>query len=77
MEAQQEGQQESESEPLKRPDLELLVIGKRVGLSFDEMNELTVNDLVEFANIYAERETGKRKQRRRMATQADIDAFFA
>jgi hypothetical protein len=61
----------------ERPDLELLVIGKRAGLSFDEMNELTVNDLLKYVNIYVDMETGKRKQRRRMATQADIDAFFA
>jgi hypothetical protein len=64
-------------EPPERPDLELLVIGKRAGLSFDEMNELTVNDLIKFTNIYVDMATNKRKPRRRMATQADIDAFFA
>lgn len=64
-------------EPPERPDLELLVIGKRAGLSFDEINELTVNDLLKYVNIYVDMETGKRKQLRRMATQADIDAFFA
>jgi hypothetical protein len=53
------------------------VIGKRAGLSFDEMNELTVNDLIKFANIYVDMATEKQKPRRRMATQADIDAFFA
>jgi hypothetical protein len=53
------------------------VIGKRSGLSFDEMNELTVNELVQFVNIYVKQETGKQKPRRRAATQADIDAFFA
>jgi hypothetical protein len=53
------------------------VIGKRAGLSFDEMNELTVNDLLKCVNIYVDMATGKRKPRRRMATQADIDAFFA
>jgi len=73
-----EGEQnESNAEPLKRPDLELLVMGKRVGLSFDEMNELTANELFQFVNIYVKQETGKQKPRRRMATQADIDAFFA
>jgi hypothetical protein len=64
-------------EPPERPDLELLVIGKRAGLSFDEMNELTVNDLLKYVNIYVDMETGERKLRRRIATQADIDAFFA
>jgi hypothetical protein len=53
------------------------VIGKRAGLSFDEMNELTVNDLLKYVNIYVDMATEKPKQRRRMATQADIDAFFA
>jgi len=52
-------------------------MGKRSGLSFSEMNELTINDLIKFINIYVDMETGKRKQRRRMATEADIDAFFA
>ena len=64
-------------EPPERPDLELLVIGKRAGLSFDEINELTVNDLLKYVNIYVDMTTGKQKPRRRMATQADIDAFFA
>ena len=77
MEVPEGEQNESNAEPLKRPDLELLVMGKRVGLSFMEMNELTVNDLVEFVDIYVKRETGKTKPRRRAATQADIDAFFA
>jgi hypothetical protein len=77
VEAQDELSQPTDIEPPERPDLELLVIGKRAGLSFDEMNELTVNDLIKFVNIYVDMETGKRKQRRRMATQADIDAFFA
>ncbi|MGG3950583.1 hypothetical protein [Geobacillus thermodenitrificans] len=77
MEVPEGEQNESNAEPLKRPDLELLVMGKRVGLSFTEMNELTVNELVQFVNIYVKQETGKQKPRRRMATQADIDAFFA
>ena len=64
-------------EPPERPDLELLVIGKRAGLSFDEINELTVNDLLKYVNVYVDMETGKQKPRRRAATQADIDAFFA
>lgn len=77
MEVSEGEQNESNAEPLERPDLELLVMGKRVGLSFTEMNELTVNDLIKFVNIYVDMETGKRKQRRRVATQTDIDAFFA
>lgn len=57
----------------ERLDLELLAIGKRTGLSFSEMNELRVRDLLAYADIYI----GDKKQKTRMATQADIDAFFA
>jgi hypothetical protein len=51
----------------------LLAIGKRTGLSFVEMNELRVRDLIAYANIYP----GKKKRQDRMATQEDIDRFFA
>ncbi|OQP13148.1 hypothetical protein IC805_05195 [Geobacillus thermoleovorans] len=74
---QDEPSQPTDIEQPERLDLELLVMGKRSGLSFDEINELTVNDLLKYVNIYVDMETGKRKPRRRMATQADIDAFFA
>ena len=76
-EAEQQTNDNESYEPPERHDLELLVIGKRSGLSFDEINELTVNDLLKYVNIYVDMETGKRKQHSRMATQADIDAFFA
>lgn len=77
IELQDEPSQPTDIEQPERLDLELLVMGKRSGLSFDEINELTVNDLLKYVNIYVDMETGKQKQRRRMATQADIDAFFA
>ena len=76
-EAEQQANDNESYEPPERQDLELLVIGKRSGLSFDEINELTVNDLLKYVNIYVDMETGKRKQHSRMATQTDIDAFFA
>lgn len=57
----------------ERLDLELLAIGKRTGLSFSEMNELRVRDLLAYADIYI----GNKKQKPRMATQEDIDRFFA
>ncbi|PUF85758.1 MULTISPECIES: hypothetical protein [unclassified Geobacillus] len=56
----------------ERLDLELLAIGKRTGLSFSEMNELRVRDLLAYADIYI----GDKKQKTRMATQEDIDRFF-
>ncbi len=54
-------------------DIDVLVMGKRTGLSFAEINELRVRDLIEFVGAY----TGKRDDKPRKATQEDIDKFFA
>jgi hypothetical protein len=54
--------------------MDLLAIGKRIGLSFDEMSELTCGDLIDLARSYTgsdEKDKGPRE-----ATQADIDAFY-
>jgi hypothetical protein len=51
----------------------LIAIGKRTGLSFVEMNELRVRDLLAYADIYI----GKKAEKARMATQEDIDRFFS
>jgi hypothetical protein len=70
------GQKQSEDtvyEQLDRLDLEWLVIGKRSGLSFMEMNELRVRDLIAYVDIYTRNKTPKPN----MATQAEIDRFFA
>ena len=56
----------------ERPDLELLAIGKKMGLSFDEINMLRVRDLIAFARIVS----GAERDKPRKATQADIDKFF-
>jgi len=50
----------------------VLAVGKRIGLSFAEMNELRVTDLLDLARAYA----GAKNDGPRMATQADIDAFY-
>ena len=50
----------------------MLAIGKRIGLSFAEMNELRVADLFAFARSFM----GKKNDGPRMATQEDIDAFY-
>jgi hypothetical protein len=71
-EAEQNENNEIANEKPERLDLTLLAIGKRTGLSFAEMNELRVRDLLTYADIYM----GDKKPRARMATQADIDAFF-
>jgi len=54
-------------------DLELLAIGKKAKLSFEEINLLRVRDLIEYVDIY----TGAKKEKPRKATQADIDSFFS
>lgn len=51
----------------------MLVIAKRIGLSFMELNELRVMDLFDLVESY----TGKKDTGPREATQEDIDAFFA
>jgi len=54
-------------------DLELLSIGKKAGLSFDEINMFRVRDLIKFVQIY----TGNNEETEtvRQAGQADFDAF--
>ncbi len=52
---------------------DLLALGKRSGLTFEEMNELRVRDLVSMVESYA----GAKKEGPREATQADIDAFYS
>lgn len=51
----------------------MLAIGKRTGLSFDEINMLRVSDLIKYVNIY----TGTEKNKPRKASQADIDRLLA
>jgi hypothetical protein len=74
--AEEAGQEQSDIETYEQPerlDLELIAIGKRTGLSFSEMNELRVRDLLAYADIYI----GKKAEKARMATQEDIDRFFS
>ncbi len=54
-------------------DLELLAIGKRTGLTFAEINEMSISDLLSYVSIY----TGSEDGSSRKATQEDIDAFFS
>ncbi|MDI9479523.1 MAG: hypothetical protein QM229_01815 [Bacillota bacterium] len=53
-------------------DLELLVIGKKAGLSFDEINLFRVRDLLKFVQIYTGNDEGTEI---RQATQADFDRW--
>jgi len=47
-------------------------VAKKVGLSFAEVNELRVSDLLDLAKAY----TGSQGNEAREADQSDIDAFF-
>ena len=64
---------DTDAEPPERLDLDLLVVGKKMGLSFDEMNMFRVRDLIKFVRIY----TGNNEETEtvRQATQADMDCF--
>ena len=56
-------------------EISLLVIAKRVGLSFDELNQMTLDEFFDYVNIWVgdnEDESAAPRQ----ATQADIDAFY-
>ena len=61
----------SDTEP-DRMDLELLAIGKKAGLTFDEMNLLRVRDLLKYVQIYTGNDEGTEV---RQATQADFDRW--
>lgn len=54
-------------------EIDLLAVGKRAGLSFVEMNELRVKDLLDLVKSYM----GKENEETKEATQDDIDKFFA
>ncbi|MFD1885578.1 hypothetical protein [Paenibacillus wenxiniae] len=56
-------------------ELDVMAIGKRIGLDFSEMNQLRVRDLFGLANSYTGRE--ENKDRPRDATQSDIDSFYS
>lgn len=56
----------------ERTDLEWLAIGKRVGLSFDEMNLLRIRDLAKYVDIYL---PDSDDEGVRPATKADIASF--
>jgi len=61
----------SDTEP-DRMDIELLVMGKKTGLTFEEMNLFRVRDLLKFVQIY----TGNDEETEvRQATQADFDRW--
>lgn len=66
------GKSKGDSKISTNMEIDLLAVGKRVGLSFMEMNELRVKDLLDLAKSYSGVEDDNSKE----ATQADIDKFF-
>ncbi|NTZ20937.1 hypothetical protein EXW96_26480 [Paenibacillus sp. JMULE4] len=60
------------SKPSDKPEIDILGLGKRIGLSFAEMNELRVRDLFDMADFFF----GRMNDEPREATQEDIDAFY-
>ncbi|MGG4499022.1 hypothetical protein [Brevibacillus reuszeri] len=52
--------------------MDILSVGKRIGLSFMEMNDLRIRDLFDLVKSYA----GGKDDEPRNATQPDIDAFY-
>ena len=70
MEAESNGEP-SDTEP-DRVDLELLVMGKKTGLTFEEINLFRVQDLLKFVQIYTGNDEGTEI---RQATQADFDRW--
>lgn len=55
-------------------DLEILAVGKRIGLSFFEINMLTCQDLLDFACcFYGDKDEGGDQK---ISTPAEVEAFF-
>lgn len=60
---------------LENYEVSLLVIAKRVGLTFDELNQMTLDEFFNYVDIWVGDDDDK-SAAPRQATQADIDAFF-
>jgi hypothetical protein len=74
---QDEPSQLADTEQPERLDLKWLAVGKRAGLSFEEMNELRIRDLRDYVDAYVDTYEDKKNRKTRMATQEDIDRFFS
>lgn len=47
-------------------------MAKKVGLSFDELNMMTLNEFIDFVDLFI----GEEGETPREATQKDIDSFY-
>lgn len=68
-----QGLETSADEFTDRADLELIAVGKRCRLDFDELNLMRTRDLFAYADIYLGTPSDSAV---RPATQADIDNFY-
>lgn len=53
-------------------EISILVMAKKMGLSFDELNMMTLRDFFDFAELWAGDYEAEYE-----ATQADIDRFYS
>lgn len=53
-------------------EISLLFMAKKVGLSYDELNQMTLQDLFDFVDMWI----GEENDAPREATQGDIDRFY-
>ena len=53
-------------------EISLLYMAKKIGLSFDELNQLTLQDLYDLVDMWI----GEEDNAPREATQEDIDRFY-
>ena len=61
----------------ERIDLEWIAVGKHLGLSFDEMAVMRIQDVAALADITVKKRESATKPTVRKATQADIDRLLA
>ena len=61
----------------ERIDLEWIAVGKHLGLSFEEMAVMRIQDVAALADIVIKKQSQATKPTVRKATQADIDRLLA
>lgn len=54
-------------------EVSLLVIAKKLGLTFEELNLMTLQDFIDYVDLW----TDEHEETECMATQEDIDSFYS
>lgn len=70
-----QSQNPSKKSDLENYEIDLIVIAKRVGLSYEELNQMTLDEFFDFVDAWVG-EVDNKSAAPRKATQADIDAFY-